>query len=298
MGDGAIKPGPLTTVLIPTRDRPGPLKQALGSALGQRGVELEVLVIDDGSEEPVSQLLEASADSRARVIRLNGGGVAAARNAGLAAARGEWVAFLDDDDSWHPDKLRAQLTRVSETGARWGWCSTELIDAIDGPIGVAAARPAEQIGHLLTLDNAISGSASSVVAQTSLVRELGGFDESLDHLADWDLWIRIAAVAPGTACEQVLVTQRIHSGGMHSRKTTEALEEFSRFRVKHPEVRAEDYLRWIMAAHARAGHRSWAIRDGLRGSLRYREWPGLDSFRAVLRTPRRERRRADRGRGG
>src|SRR3712207_5655017 len=102
---------PEISVVIPTRDRCAELMVAgLPAALGQEGVDHEVIVVDDGSADGTSALLADREEGRLRVIRNDSPrGVAAARNQGLRAALAEWVAFLDDDDLWSPHKLRDQL---------------------------------------------------------------------------------------------------------------------------------------------------------------------------------------------
>src|SRR5690349_9916448 len=97
---------PEVTVVVPTRDRHARLAATLAGVLRQRDVDLEVVVVDEASSPPVG----ASADPRVRVLRHDEPqGVARARNAGLSAAQGAWVAFCDDDDLWGPEKLRRQL---------------------------------------------------------------------------------------------------------------------------------------------------------------------------------------------
>jgi glycosyltransferase involved in cell wall biosynthesis len=297
VGEGVIAQQALTSVLIPSRDRPFELERALASALGQRGVELEVVVIDDGSEPPASEVVDRVGDGRVRTARLPGLGVAAARNAGLAAARGDRVAFLDDDDHWHPEKLRVQLEAMDATGTRWSWCSTSVVDRDGEQFEVRHAPAGSEIAAQLRLYNAVSGSASSVLADASLVREVGGFDEDLAHLADWDLWLKLAA-APGVGIDRVLVTQQMDPGGMHSQDTTGALREFAQLRDRHPDVRSRDFVRWVVAAHSRAGRRGQAARAYLSGWARYREWPGYGRFLIARSVFRKRQANAIRERGG
>src|SRR3954470_1810603 len=101
------------SVIIPTYNYARYLPQAIDSALGQTHAPLEVIVVDDGSTDDTPRVLEAYA-SRIRVIRQANQGAGAARNAGIAAARGEYVAFLDSDDLWRRDKLELQLARFRE----------------------------------------------------------------------------------------------------------------------------------------------------------------------------------------
>src|SRR4051794_9306561 len=116
---GRDQPAPGVTVVIPTFNRWRVLSaRALPSALAQEDVDLEVVVVVDGSTDETASGLESLEDERVRVVRhARPLGLHRARNAGIAAARGEWVAFLDDDDVWAPWKLRTQLALVNEANA-------------------------------------------------------------------------------------------------------------------------------------------------------------------------------------
>ena len=113
-GDG----DPAVSVVIPTRDRWPLLATTLASALGQDGVALEVVVVDDGSAT-AAPVVPPFDDPRVRIARNDRSlGVAGARNRGIEAARGEWIAFLDDDDVWAPAKLRRQLDAATAARLR------------------------------------------------------------------------------------------------------------------------------------------------------------------------------------
>ena len=108
MGEGS----PDVSVIVPTYNRLHALPASLASLLTAQEIDLEVIVVDDGSTDDTPRVLAAYAD-RIRVIRQANQGAGAARNAGIAAARGEYVAFLDSDDLWHPRKLELQLARFA-----------------------------------------------------------------------------------------------------------------------------------------------------------------------------------------
>ena len=112
----------LISIVIPTRDRPKLLLETLHYVLRQCEVELEVLVVDDGSTERVAETILELADSRVRVLRNDAAkGVSAARNRGIDEAQGDWVAFSDDDDLWAPHKLEMQLASASEYRSDWAY---------------------------------------------------------------------------------------------------------------------------------------------------------------------------------
>ncbi len=113
------------SVVVPTRNRSALLATTLRSALVQRGVDFEVLVVDEASTDDTLEVVDSFGDARIRVIRhTTAQGVSAARNHGVAEARGAWIAFLDDDDLWAPEKLELQLRAARETGACMGVCRT------------------------------------------------------------------------------------------------------------------------------------------------------------------------------
>ena len=126
---------PRVTVIIPTRNRAQLLKVAVGSVLAQRGVDLEIVVVDEGSTDETPSLLGRIEGGHVRVIRHDSPrGVAAARNAGIAAANAPWLAFLDDDDFWCPDKLQLQLEALAaEPGAAW-CCVGSLVVGTGGVV--------------------------------------------------------------------------------------------------------------------------------------------------------------------
>ena len=114
---------PAVTVVIPSRDRPTLVRRAATCALGQVGVDVDVIVVDDGSQRPLVDELDdlvTRSNGRLQVVRTpSSEGVAAARNRGVREARGEWVGFCDDDDFWAPTKARAQVCVPSAAQATW-----------------------------------------------------------------------------------------------------------------------------------------------------------------------------------
>ena len=124
-------------------------------------------------------------------------GVAHARHLGIEGAAAEWVAFLEDDDLWAPDKLERELATAGKTGASWMYTSALAVDDWMRPLELFRAPPSQRLLAALFEFQRIPAGCSSVMARTDLMRSVGGFDESLHQLADWDLWIRLAEAAPG-----------------------------------------------------------------------------------------------------
>jgi glycosyltransferase involved in cell wall biosynthesis len=252
-------------VVIPTRDRDRFLTQALTSVLWQRGVELEVIVVDDGSTDDPSDVVAGFKDDRIRVIRhASVRGVSVARNTGIAAAVGDWLAFIDDDDVWAPSKLAAQLDAAKATGRSWSCTSAVRVDTDLNVISVYPAKPAEMLARQLRQWNYVPGGCSSVlVHRTSLPGKEPIFDTRLKHFADWDLWIRLASREPPAVVAEPLVGYRLHphNKALETEGMIEDLciiEDNRAIRVDRGAVHV--YLGWL---HYRAGRtrralRSWA----------------------------------------
>lgn len=264
---------PEVSIVIPTRNRWALLDQSLAGALRQEDVDAEVVLVDDGSSDPMPERLGRLGDPRVRVLRSpERQGVARARNLGIGAARGKWVAFLDDDDLWSPGKLRAQLDAAARCQADFAYGSAVVVDVTLCVRHQQPAPDAQGIARELLVRNAIPGGGSNVMARTALVRRLGGFDESLSVLADWDLWIRLALHGTGAACPAVLLAYLSHPGNMVVRGEYDTLREFRSLEEKHAAAsraagvrfdRRRVY-RYFARGHRRAGRRLDAARTYLR----------------------------------
>ena len=201
------------SVVIPTHDRSGLLQLALLSVLDQRDVDLEVIVVDDGSSDDTPQVVGRIDDSRVRLVRHDAPlGVSAARNRGIAEARGRWVAFLDDDDIWAPDKLLLQLRALGETGRAWSYTGAVNITLDHRIIGGSPPLPPEEVVEGLPRTNLVPAGCSAPLVLAEALAETGGFDGTYHHFADWDLWIRLARAGPPAWTPGPLVGYRIHPG--------------------------------------------------------------------------------------
>src|SRR3990170_289823 len=133
---------PLVSVVLPTYNRSALLREAADSVRRQTYQHWELIVIDDGSSDDTLTTLGRFDDPRLRLIRLeHTGNPARVRNAGLAVSLGEYVAFLDDDDLWPPDKLKMQLAGLVRTGCRWGYTAFRRIDATTQTISNTGVQP-------------------------------------------------------------------------------------------------------------------------------------------------------------
>lgn len=290
---------PLVTVVIPTRNRRRLLLRTLRTVLAQESVDLEVVVVDEGSSDGTGREVATLGDARVSVIRHESPkGVATARNAGLARARGEWVAFLDDDDLWAPTKLTRQLEAMEADGeARWACVGCVVVDA-DLHLLEAEEPPAERaIARFALAYNMIPGGGSGVLASRMLLDDTGGFDPVLRNLADWDMWARLAQRSPLASVSRPLMAYLRHGGSLsHNIAGTE--EELDHMMEKHAALRRQLgvevsrawWLCWMAEMHQRAGHRRAAAaafldafrhgdRRAWRRAMEAAVWPGAMRLR-------------------
>ncbi|WP_330265538.1 glycosyltransferase [Streptomyces griseorubiginosus] len=212
-------------MIIPLYNTEKYIGACLASVLAQTHRELDVIVVDDGSTDGGAAIAERVADERVRVERIANGGVGAARNRGLALARGEAVAFLDADDLWYPEKLAEQIgvlrgdhevvavgavfQYLSENGRRFGRAGQDARDA--------ASQERMRRGGLMPFP------ISSLVARTDAVRAAGGFDESLPPVADLDLMARLALAGRVATVMRPLGAYRVHGASMSAREPAEMM---------------------------------------------------------------------------
>jgi glycosyltransferase involved in cell wall biosynthesis len=201
------------SVIVPTRNRSRLLTAALRSVLQQRDVDLEVIVVDEGSSDDTPAILAAAAhdDPRVRTIRHDiNRGVSTARNRGAAEACGEWVAFIDDDDLWAPDKLARQLHAAEAAGCQWAYTgSVSITDPLRIVHGEPPQPPEDVVGALPHY-NAIPGGGSNVVVRRTTLQRAGPFDTRLRNTEDWEMWIRLAKAGPPAWVCRPLIAYRVH----------------------------------------------------------------------------------------
>jgi glycosyltransferase involved in cell wall biosynthesis len=294
---------PAVSVVIPTLGRRSRLATAVGCALGQTGVDTEAIVVIDGPGALEWERLEALRRPGVRVLASpQGDGVADARNRGMAAARGEHVAFLDDDDLWAPDKLARQLAAMRAAGAGFGYGSSAVVGADLRVRWIEWAPPESELSDHAPRNNPIPACSSNLVVRTDLARAVG-FDPGLMHFADWDFALRLIREARGARCPDVLVGYVWHEDNMHVVRLRGIEKEFRRFRAKlraqGVRVGSTSQSRWVAGCYRQSGRRVRASAAYLSGAVRYRSAPDVVRAAGVLLGERAMSRAvADRRSGG
>jgi glycosyltransferase involved in cell wall biosynthesis len=216
-------PVPLVDVLIPVRDRARFIAVCIDSVRAQTLQPNAVIIVDDGSTDDTPTILAEYAKrwSKLCVIRTEPRGVSHARNVGLAACQAPFVAFLDSDDIWRPDKLERQIALFAPDRPELGFvhCGCFHMDEFGQPLAnIFIATPSKRgdiFQDLIEKSYFISGTTSAVMARRELVMALGGFDKTLFQGEDQDLWLKLAYVSHVDYVADALVGRRVHEGNSH-----------------------------------------------------------------------------------
>ncbi|MFO1257175.1 MAG: glycosyltransferase [Gammaproteobacteria bacterium] len=208
----------LISIIMPCYNAQKTLPETLNSIPRQSYSNWELIAIDDGSKDKTLKLLNDFRDrypKQVKIISHPNQGQVKSKNRGLEIAQGSFIAFMDADDLWHPQKLNSQLTYMLEH-AEIGLCYTngEYIDEASnhtGPIGINP-RLSGQCLHEFLMGNAIV--ASSVMIKKEIISQVGYFDESLTACENWELWTRISSISEIGVIDESLVYYRRHSHNM------------------------------------------------------------------------------------
>jgi glycosyltransferase involved in cell wall biosynthesis len=203
------------SVVIPVFNAARHLDATLASVFAQTFTNLEIVAVDDGSADRSLEILARHGD-RVRLVQQANAGSAVARNRGVEEARGTWIAFLDADDLWSPDKVQRQLDECRELP--WSYTDSVFLGGVnDGRRdSELSGKPRGHVLEALVRGNFIS--TSTVMIRREVFLASGGFDASLRSIQDWECWIRIAAAHPIGYVDAPLMKYRVHSTST-SRKT-------------------------------------------------------------------------------
>ncbi len=199
------------------------LPRTIDSVLSQTFTDFELVLVDDGSADNVVDWASRQSDLRFRLVSQANQGIAGARNRGIREARGEYIAFLDGDDLWHPQKLEFQvdvLNRHPEVGLVH--THVELIDAQGRHLGYSKNMGVHGDARAAILVSNFVGTASVTLIRRRCFDELGGFlsDPSVAWCDDWDMWVRIAMKYSFALVPQPLTRYRLHPNGASTKYHT------------------------------------------------------------------------------
>ncbi len=211
---------PTISVVIPAYNAERTILETITSVQHQSFSDFELIVINDGSTDRTLELLQGIKDERLKIFCYENGGISTARNRGILQATGEFIAFLDADDLWAPDKLELQLAALQqhpEAGVAYSW--TYFMDEKEGD---RSFYPFDQVlfeGNvyaILLVYNFIT-SGSNILVRRQAVESVGGFDPKCAGAADWDYWIRLAAKWSFVIVPKFQVFYRRSSGSMSTK---------------------------------------------------------------------------------
>lgn len=258
------------SVIVPTRNRVTLLITTLCSVLWQRDVDLEVIVVDEASTDRTSEMVASLSDPRVVIVHHSvARGLSAARNRGASLAHGDWIAYVDDDDVWAPEKLTCQILAAEEMGRDWVYAGTVNIGLGQEILSASAAPSPDDVVAALPHYNPIPGGGSNVILRRCLLEEVGGFDERFTACEDWEMWARLVRTALPASVAQPLVGYRLHSGNMSLdaekiRRNAQLIERLHNTTADWGRLHrwfAESYLR--MGSHTEAlGHFAKAAARG------------------------------------
>ncbi|MGH7773523.1 MAG: glycosyltransferase family 2 protein [Candidatus Binatia bacterium] len=255
---------PFVSVVIPTHNRAPLLSRAINSVLVQTFSDYEIIVVDDGSTDHTREIIEQFRGARMRYVRLERNcGASRARNVGIQAAQGEWVAFLDSDDEWLPRKLELQVGRLRESNGSHATVVYCLCDQREGSTkrtvpSTGRLHEGDVIDHLLR--NRRPPTASAFVVKRASLLSSGGFDEGFPSSNDIDLWLRLAQASNHfLAVNEILVIKHDHFGPQISNDPSAQLRGFRKFDrrwgpIMKQRLSIEAYRRWKVKRRARIQH--------------------------------------------
>lgn len=227
-------------VVVPTKNDLEKAKLAVFSVAQQNIKVKKCIVVDDGSSKKVTKMdFSQISDLPIQIVRTEGVGLAAARNLGLRETNSEYIAFLDADDQWLPNKLSNQIEELMLNPDAIGACSGYMLINPDGKVSktVLPKRTVLNLKRVLSGRVTITGSASSVLVRRSVIVGLGGFNENLDYAEDMDMWLRICKLGSLLPIRQADVLIGNNPGSMQ-RKMSElerAMKEMhTKFKILEP----------------------------------------------------------------
>jgi glycosyltransferase involved in cell wall biosynthesis len=206
------------SVIIPAYNAAKFIRTTIESVLGQTFQDLEIIVVNDGSTDNTQEILQNYGDKILYLPKENGG-VSSARNLGIENAKGKYIAFLDADDVWLPEKLERQV-ELLESNEEIGLCyvAAQKVDEDLNYLSCIEANSYEDYTESLLLNlNIVAGSCSSAMVRRDVIQQTDGFDRKFTTYADWEMWLRLSLLTKFAPVNEELVKYRIVKGSMSSK---------------------------------------------------------------------------------
>lgn len=288
---------PLVSAVIPVYNSEEYLRQAIESVLAQRYRPIQIIAVDDGSTDASLSILQSFGD-QIQIHQQRNSGSAVARNKGISESRGEFIAFLDADDAWHPDKTSMQVAHLQahpDIGIVYAGLlktfharSEEIDRFLHQPVNKELEIDPVGSGWLYTdLIKQSGPHTSSVMIRRSLVRKIGEFDDRYRKGQDYDYWIRVSRETEFHKLKQDLSVYRVHKEGITGKPSRHnygaiviesALEKWGPTgpdgsRLSQRDIRKRLYELWFQFGylHEKKGDIRIATRAFLR-SFQYQPW--------------------------
>lgn len=272
----------LVTAVITTYKRDSAtVERAVRSIVNQSYRSMEIIVVDDSPKEYKERhSVETVANKYGAIYipHVHNMGACAARNTGLQAAHGEYIAYLDDDDEWTESKISKQVKKICESDVALVYCKNSIIDDETGQVKYRKTELHK--GYVLKdllLTNFIGGTSFPLM-KTSVLREIGGFDVEMQSAQDYDTWIRIAEKYPIDYVDEALVIYHTHQGEQISKTGKKRIAGIERLIEKYKHYIDEDEkVKWgynmaLARAYGEAGEKSKGLSLWMSG---VKQQPGL-----------------------
>ena len=286
-------PPPLVSVIIPAYNVAPFIAEAVASVLAQTYTAYELIIVNDGSPDtPALEAALAPFAGRMTYLTQDNRGAAAARNAGIAAARGSLLAFLDGDDLWDPEFLASQVAFLLQGGYDMVYCNARLFgEAGRDNTPITALQGVPDLAGLLTGD--CHPPTTTTVVRKQVVGDAGLFDEGIRRGHDFDLWVRLAFRGARIQYQRTtLASVRLRPdslSGNEIQRIEREIDLFNIFRRKlaleptHARL-VEERLRRLTAAHrVEQGKEALITGDYARATALFRSaWPDLPSLKLLL----------------
>jgi GT2 family glycosyltransferase len=239
-----VSEGPLVSVIIPTYNRAGVIGETIENVLQQTYAKIELIVVDDGSTDDTQSVLK-SYGSRIRWTFQENVGPSAARNRGLAMAKGDIIAFQDSDDSWHPQKLTRQVSLLQRGGDSVVCClcntTIELADRVVGSFENAPVYPTIEEGIWLNVTEVLATRCilfnQAAAIRRDVLMRIGGFDESFRLMEDVELALRLSLEGPWAFIREPLATRQSKLSHTLSHEATDRIVAGNMLRIQQGALR-------------------------------------------------------------